>query len=46
MGSPALFNAHRFIQTNFAGNPAEYKQFNVGGGGVSIGYPNVPICSI
>jgi hypothetical protein len=42
-GTPAWFNAHRYIQTNFAGNPAEFKQFNVGGGGVSIGYSSVPI---
>ncbi|MCB0764007.1 MAG: tail fiber domain-containing protein, partial [Flavobacteriales bacterium] len=42
-GTPAWFNAHRYIQTNYAGNPAEFKQFNVGGGGVSIGYSNVPI---
>lgn len=41
-GTPAWFNAHRYIQTNFAGNQAEFKQFNVGGGGVSIGYSNVP----
>jgi hypothetical protein len=38
------FNAFRFIRTKFAGNQADgpFRQFNVGGGGVSIGYSNVP----
>ena len=39
-----FFNAFRYIRTEFAGpaNDGPFRQFNVGGGGVSIGYTNVP----
>lgn len=43
-GTKELFNNFRYISTAFPGVPADgpFRQFNVGGGGVSIGYPNVP----
>ncbi|HMQ77789.1 MAG TPA: hypothetical protein PKE21_17040 [Flavobacteriales bacterium] len=41
-GSPALFTAHRYIQTNTAATDGNWKQFNVGAGGVSIGFSEVP----
>jgi len=43
--SAATFNAFRYIRTNFAGvqSNGNVKQFNVGAGGVSIGYPNTPV---
>lgn len=39
-----LYKDFRFIRTEFAGSPADgpFRQFNVGAGGVSIGYANVP----
>ncbi len=42
-GTVSNFNSYRYIQTNYTGPGSEYKQFNVGGGGVSIGYSNVPL---
>jgi hypothetical protein len=43
-GSQELFNTFRYITTAFAGSEGDgpFRQFNVGGGGVSIGYPGVP----
>jgi hypothetical protein len=40
--SPEMFNGFRYIKTEYGG-PDWFRQFNVGGGGVSIGYPNVPV---
>jgi|GEM_PF-1153580 len=42
--STTLFADFRYIRTEFAGNPTDgpFRQFNVGAGGVSIGYSNVP----
>lgn len=41
-GSAANFDSYRYIQTNYTGAASEYKQFNVGAGGVSVGYSAVP----
>lgn len=41
-GSGAIFDGYRFIQTNYTGSASEFKQFNVGAGGISVGYSNVP----
>lgn len=41
-GTVGYFNNYRYLQTNYSGPGYEYKQFNVGAGGVSIGYPDVP----
>lgn len=40
----ALYNDFRYIRTEFAGAASDgpFRQFNVGAGGVSIGYPKVP----
>src|SRR5215213_8419216 len=42
--SQALYNDFRYIRTEFAGAVSDgpFRQFNVGAGGVSIGYNNVP----
>ncbi|HWS87651.1 MAG TPA: tail fiber domain-containing protein [Pyrinomonadaceae bacterium] len=42
--SVQLFNDFRFIRTEYGGAAGDgpFRQFNVGGGGVSIGYPSVP----
>jgi hypothetical protein len=42
--TPVLYNDFRYIRTEFAGAAADgpFRQFNVGAGGVSIGYNNVP----
>lgn len=41
-GSPGNFNAVRFIQTSSGANDS-FKQFNVGAGGLSLGYSAVPV---
>ena len=42
-GTAALFNSYKYISTS-GGDPAStQKQFIVGAGGVSIGYPTVPV---
>ncbi len=42
-GLPDIFNNFRYISTQAAVTDGSLKQFNVGAGGVSIGYGNVPI---
>ncbi|MEQ1854238.1 MAG: tail fiber domain-containing protein, partial [Chthoniobacteraceae bacterium] len=40
--SAALFNSYRYITTTAAATDGNWRQFNVGAGGVSIGYSSVP----
>lgn len=43
-GTVDIYKDYRYIRTEFAGAGTDgpFRQFNVGAGGVSIGYPNVP----
>lgn len=42
-GSVPLFNSYRYIQTGALATDGQIKAFNVGAGGVTIGYPNTPV---
>ncbi len=42
-GTVPLFNSYRYIQTGALATDGQTKAFNVGAGGVAIGYPNTPV---